>query len=71
MVCRSCNFIQWNALNFITGEDGETQIAWCCEPIPDIPCVKFQETPEETLRVFAGECKMVDLECSNRSGLIA
>lgn len=65
MVCRSCNFIQWNALNFTNEEDWTPRIAWCCEQIPDIPYVTYQETPEETLRMFAGECKMVDLECNS------
>ena len=65
MECRSCNLIQCNALNFINGENREPRISLCCEPIADAPQVKFEETPEETLRSFVSKCRMIDQECKS------
>lgn len=62
MVCRSCGLIQNNALTFIEFK-GKPVISLCCEPIPDIPHIEFEETPEESFRKFVGECRIVDLEC--------
>lgn len=64
MICRNCNFIAMNAMNFGSeGLDKEFGISLCCEAKCYIPKITFEETPEETLRKFLGECKMLDLEC--------
>ena len=61
---RCCGNIGMASLN-INGrvDTGKPILALCCEPLPDIPKVGFQETAEDTLRVFMGECASVWAEC--------
>lgn len=65
MSYRGCSLIQRSAMNGNGRIDtGEPVISLCCEGRPTIPKIGFQETAEDTLRAFVGECALVSAECA-------
>ena len=73
MQYRSCWNIENACINFNGSVDGGSRfIAFCCEPLGDIPAIAFEETAEQTARCFLElRTKMIDLSKAKDKALCA
>ena len=65
MSYRCCYPIQISAMQINGRLDmGEPIIGLCCENLPNLPKLRFQEKAEDTLRAFVGESALISAECA-------